>query len=237
MGYRAMAPSVTRSLAVIMPVRNAAPYIAAAIASVRRQVPEGTDLIVVDGGSDDGSAAIAAGFPSVRVVPQSGRGLAAARNQGVRAARAELIGFCDADDRWSDGALAARLAHLAAQPECDAVIGQVVVEPLAGATATPQQRSRLGQPVPGYTPGALLARRRVFEQIGPFDETLTIGADSDWFVRLRQSALRLAVLPLVVLHKGARATSLSSDIETYRRELLRVARGFLARRRPGDGAR
>ncbi len=232
-----MIPAGSPPLAVVVPVRDAAPFIAAALASVLAQVPAGTDVVVVDGGSQDGSAAIAAGFPGVRVVRQSGRGLAAARNQGLRAVQADLVGFCDADDRWSDGALAARLAHLMTQPDCDAAIGQVVVEELSGATATPQQHSRVGRPVPGFTPGALLARRHVFERIGPFDETLTIGADSDWFVRLQQSALRLAILPFVVLHKGARATSLSGDVETYRRELLRVARGFLARRRSVDGGR
>lgn len=232
-----MMPAGSPSLAVVVPVRDAAPYIAAALTSVLSQVPAGTDVVVVDGGSADGSAAIAAGFPGVRVMPQAGSGLAAARNQGLRAVQADLVGFCDADDRWSDGALAARLAHLAEQPDCDAVTGQVVVEGLSGVMATPQQRSRVGRPVPGFTPGALLARRHVFEQIGPFDETLTIGADSDWFVRLQQSALRLAVLPVAVLHKGARATSLSSDVENYRRELLRVARGFLARRRSIDDGR
>jgi GT2 family glycosyltransferase len=104
---------------------------------------------------------------------------------------------------------------------------------LPGEPLTPQQASRLGQSLPGFTPGALLARRHVFERVGGFDETLAIGADSDWFVRLQQSGLRLAVLPVVVLRKGARATSLSTDRETYRRELLRIARGFLARQRAG----
>ena len=225
------------SLAVVMPVRNAAPFVAAAIGSVLAQVPPGADIVVVDGGSDDGSAAIAAGFAGVRVLAQSGRGLAAARNQGIRTVQAEFVGFCDADDRWAGGALAARLAHLQRQPDCDAVIGHVISEALAGERITPQQSSRLGQPLPGFTPGALLARRHVFERVGPFDETLTIGADSDWFVRLEQSALRLEVLPVVVLHKGVRAASLSTDLETYRRELLRIGRGFLERRRSLTGGR
>lgn len=219
------------SVAVIMPVLNLAPFVAAAIESVLAAAPPETDLVVVDGGSTDGSAAIAAGFAGARVLRQSGHGLAAARNQGLRAVDADVVGFCDADDRWAAGALAARLAHLQSRSDCDAVIGQVVGEPLAGEPLTPQQAARLGQSVPGFTPGALLARRRVFERVGGFDETLTVGADSDWFVRLQQTELSLAVLPVVVLHKGARATSLSTDIETYRRELLRVARGFVERRR------
>jgi glycosyltransferase involved in cell wall biosynthesis len=218
-----------------MPVLNAAPFLAAAIESVLTQLPSGIDLVVVDGGSTDGSIAIAAGFPRARLLMQSGRGLAAARNQGLRVVDAEFVGFCDADDRWAEGALAVRLAHLQSQPACDAVIGQVSGEVRAGEPLTPQQEARLGQPLPGFTPGALLARRHVFKRIGPFDETLTIGADSDWFVRLQQSELRLAVLSTIVLRKGARAASLSTDRETYRRELLGVARKFLKRRRAGRG--
>src|SRR5215470_2989467 len=93
------------SLAVIMPVLNLASFVAAAIESVLADAPPGTDLVVVDGGSTDGSA----GFAGARVLRQSGHGLAAARNQGLRAVDADLVGFCDADDRWAAGALAARL--------------------------------------------------------------------------------------------------------------------------------
>lgn len=232
-----MKPHGKLSLAVVMPVRNARRFVAAAIGSVLAQTPPGTDVVVVDGELDGAAAAIAAAFPGVRILAQSGRGLAAARNQGVRAVHADVIGFCDADDRWADGALAERLGYLQTQPGCDAVIGQVVSESLDGESVTPQQLLRLGQPLPGFTPGALLARRHVFQRVGPFDETLTIGADSDWFVRLQQSTLTLAVLPAVVLRKGVRAGSLSTDLETYRGELLRVARGFLERRRSMTGRR
>ena len=225
-----MTSPTSPSVAVIMPVLNAAPFLAAAIASVLGQLPPGSELLVVDGGSQDGSQAIAAGFPGVRVLTQSGRGMAAARNQGLAAARADIIGFCDGDDRWSADALVQRMEWLATHPDCDAVIGQVVLEALPGEPVTPQQGTRLGKRLPGFTPGALLARRHVFEAIGPFDEALTIAADSDWFVRLVQSDLGLAVLPVVVLHKGARAAALSSELATYRRELLRIGRRHVKHR-------
>ena len=170
----------------------------------------------------------------MRVIAQAGRGLAAARNQGIRAVAGEAIAFCDADDYWTDGALAARLDHLYAEPCCGAVIGLAETVLIGSDTATPQQASRLGRVTPGYTPGALIVRREAFEAIGQFDETLAIGADSDWFARLAQSDVRLDVLPILVLRKGVRASSLSADITTYRRELLRVARRFVDRRRQSE---
>jgi len=85
--------------------------------------------------------------------------------------------------------------------------------------------------VPGFTPGALLIRRETFELVGAFDETLSIGADSDWFVRLQTSPRPTLQIDAVVLYKGARNSSLSTDVGAYRRELLTVARRFIASRR------
>lgn len=222
------------TVGVVIPVWNNGRTIAAAIRSVCSQRPAPIDIVVIDGGSEDDSATLAASFPGVRVIAQAGRGLAAARNQGIRAVAGEAIAFCDADDYWTDGALAARLDHLYAEPCCGAVIGLAETVLIGSDTATPQQASRLGRVTPGYTPGALIVRREAFEAIGQFDETLAIGADSDWFARLAQSDVRLDVLPILVLRKGVRASSLSADITTYRRELLRVARRFVDRRRQSE---
>jgi glycosyltransferase involved in cell wall biosynthesis len=222
------------AVGVVMPVRNGARTLVAAVRSVCDQCPAPADIVVIDGGSEDDSATLAAAFPGVRVIAQVGLGLAAARNQGLRAVTGEMIAFCDSDDRWTAGALAARLNHLAAEPGCGAVIGHSENVLFDGDTATAQQASRLGRVAPGYTPGALMARRAAFEAVGPFDERLAIGADSDWFVRLAQSNVRLDVLPALVLRKGMRASSLSADVTTYRRELLMVARHFLDRRRRSD---
>lgn len=218
------------AVGVVMPVRNGARTLAAAIASVVGQSPPPHDVLVVDGGSEDGSAALAVSL-GVRVIAQDGRGLAAARNQGVAAVAGDLVAFCDADDRWTEGALELRAARLAAEPACGAVIGHLRRTIVEGDTPTPQQASRLGQVEPGYTPGALLVRREALAAVGRFDETLTLGSDSDWFVRLVQSPVQLDVLPDMVLLKGVRSTSLSTDIATYRRELLEIARRFVDRRR------
>jgi len=218
-------------VSVILPVRNAAAHVAAAIESVLAQSPRPAEILVIDGGSTDGTLEIAARYPDVRLIHQQGRGLAAARNQAIQKSRSPWIAFCDGDDRWAENALALRLQAFESNPQALAVIGQVILEAIGGTTATAAQQSRIGQPVPGFTPGALLARREAFEQIGLFDESLAIGTDSDWFVRLQQSASPVVQIEQVVLWKGARGTSLSSDVAAYRRELLTVARRFIERNR------
>ncbi len=217
-------------VSVIVPVRNAAAHLAAALTSVLSQQPPPAEILVIDGGSTDDSAAIARAH-GTRVIAQDGRGLAAARNQAIRESRHPWIAFCDGDDRWAPGALARRMQALAANPTAWVVIGRVMREQLADTEATRAQLEQVGRPVPGFTPGAMVARRTTFEQIGYFDETLKIGTDSDWFIRLQESQRPAIQIDDVVLYKGARGTSLSSDVEAYRRELLTVARRFIGRRR------
>jgi glycosyltransferase involved in cell wall biosynthesis len=220
----------TAPVSVIVPVRNAAAHLPAALASVLSQRPAPAECIVIDGGSTDGSVAIAEAH-GARILHQEGRGLAAARNQAIRASLHPWIAFCDGDDRWADHSLALRMQALQANPASCAVIGRVVREQLADTQATAAQLEQVGRPVPGFTPGALLAHRTTFDRIGFFDESLAIGTDSDWFIRLQESEQPVAQIDAVVLHKGARGTSLSSDVAAYRRELLTVARRFIGRRR------
>lgn len=221
-------------IGIVIPVRDGAPHLRRALDAVTEQVGEvdlAADVVVVDGGSRDDSADLARSVPGVRVIAQHGTGLAAGRNQGVAALdpACDLLAFCDSDDRWAPGSLRLRVEHLRRRPATAAVIGAVTRRPLPGEQVPDATRDRLGVPAPGYTPGALIVRRAAFDHLGGFDESLHIGADSDWFIRLAQSDLTLDQLGDVVLEKGVRATSLSTDVEAYRQELLRVARAYVRR--------
>jgi hypothetical protein len=80
-------------------------------------------------------------------------------------------------------------------------------------------------------------RRAAFDRVGDFEESLAIGTDSDWFVRLVQSDVSWVLLDDIVLVKGLRTGSLSDDVAAYRAELLTVAREFVRRRPVGDNER
>ena len=218
------------AVTVIVPVRNAATHLPAALASILPQLPQTGEILVIDGGSTDDSVAIATAH-GARVLHQQGRGLAAARNQAILASLTPWIAFCDGDDRWASDSLAVRMRSLETNPTARAVIGRVVRERLPGTEATAAQLGQVGRPVSGFTPGALLVRRQTFDTIGFFDETLAIGTDSDWFVRLQESDQPVLQIDDTVLFKGARGVSLSADVDAYRRELLTVARRFIGRHR------
>ena len=114
-------------VSVLMPCRNAGPYLQAAVASVLAQ-PECLELLVADGGSSDGSLqlleALAAEDPRLRIVSRADAGPADALNQAFRAARGTLIGWLNADDLSPPGALARAVAALNAHPEWLMVYGE-----------------------------------------------------------------------------------------------------------------
>jgi glycosyltransferase involved in cell wall biosynthesis len=124
-------------VSVVIPVRNAAGTLEEQLAAVDGQDYTGQwEVVVADGGSTDGSAAIAGRWararPRARVVDASGEGSGPSitRNIGARAAEGDFLAFCDADDVADAGWLTA-LAKAA--PEADIVAGWLDVETLNDA--------------------------------------------------------------------------------------------------------
>ncbi len=84
-------------LSVIIPTRNEELSIKDVLVNLRKQVPDGTELIVVDGNSTDKTVAIAKRY--ARVVPNKGRNIASARNTGAKMAKGDVLVFVDADTK------------------------------------------------------------------------------------------------------------------------------------------
>lgn len=90
---------MTPRVSVVMPAWQAELTVGAAVSSVRWQTYLDLELIVIDDGSTDATAAIVSAYGGdVRLVRQGHEGIAAARNRGIAEAQGELIAFCDADD-------------------------------------------------------------------------------------------------------------------------------------------
>lgn len=102
------------TVSVIIPAYNAVRYLDGSVGSVLAQTWIDFELIVVDDGSTDDTAHKVRSYADhrIRLVQQVNRGLAGARNAGIRAARGEFIGFLDADDLWHPEKLARHVAHL-----------------------------------------------------------------------------------------------------------------------------
>lgn len=223
--------SDTPDVSVIIATLNAEATVERAVNSViseARAANKGVEIIVAEGGSVDGTTKRLARYPNLRIFEQAKSGLAAARNEAISMARAPLVAFCDADDLWVDGSLSRRLQAMAEKPEAWGVSGRVRFEGvLSDSTGQPARRSP-GEEHTGYTPGAIIVRRSVFDTIA-FDEALAIAADADWFIRAIWTLGEMFHIDDVVLTKGLRTGSLSTDVGTYRQEMLVTARRHLRR--------
>lgn len=99
-------------LSIIIPTYNAEAYLPQCLDSILAQEHSGCEVIVVDDGSTDGTAALLERYPDVKVVHQENHGMSTARNRGLDEARGEYILFVDSDDLLTEGALATLASEL-----------------------------------------------------------------------------------------------------------------------------
>ncbi|MBH5317298.1 glycosyltransferase [Paenibacillus sp. GSMTC-2017] len=112
-------------VSVIIPVYNAETYLPACVESLLAQTLQECEFLFVNDGSIDSSAAILKGYQSrddrIILINQMNAGVSTARNEGIRRARGEYIGFVDADD-WVEPDMYERMYQAASRNECDVVI-------------------------------------------------------------------------------------------------------------------
>ena len=222
------------STSVVVPCYNAGAYVSDAIESILRQDHQANEIIVIDDGSVDGSAALVTEhFGSrVRYQFQPHQGMSAARNQGIRLARASCVAFLDADDLWPPASLRARLTRLAASPEIDCVYG--LAEQFISPEIDPATRATLHCPVgaqPVRLAGAMLIRRSVFDRIGVFDVSLKLGETMDWVARFEEHGLAAAVVDGIVLKRRIHGMNTVIKEKDRRSDYLKVLKASLDRRR------
>jgi glycosyltransferase involved in cell wall biosynthesis len=226
------------AVSVILPVRNGAAYLQAALESVAAQTHRPLEVLVLDDHSTDATGVIAGRFTQdgVQYIPNPPcSGAAALRNLGVSLARGELLAFHAHDDLWEPEKLRIQAAFLRDRPEILFCITQVRCfvdpgqEPPRGLA-----RERIGVAVPGYLPEALMARRAAFDRVGLFDTTMKQGEDTEWYARAQDFGVPMAVLPDCLLHKRLHATTTTygeGRTDLLQRQLVRVARRTLERKR------
>jgi glycosyltransferase involved in cell wall biosynthesis len=113
------------SVSIVIPCYNQARYLPQAIESALSQTYSKVEIIVVNDGSTDDTAEVAARYPQVRYFAQSNRGVAEARNSGFAVSKGDFIQFLDADDRLAKEAVEAHLRCFAAHPDAGWVVGDI----------------------------------------------------------------------------------------------------------------
>jgi len=210
-------------VSVIIPVFNGAAHLERALESVCRQTYplSHLEVIVVDDGSTDGSARLAAGFtdrlPGLQLLVQPNRGVAAARNLGLSVCSGEVIAFLDCDDEWLPEKIAAQVTVLQANPSLGLVhCGCVFVDTRGEELQNWSRQSRVdeGDILLEFIcdffliTSSVIVPRPVIDEIGNFDEKLKVGEDNELFLRILR-LYRAGCVPEPLLRRTVRPDSLS----------------------------
>jgi glycosyltransferase involved in cell wall biosynthesis len=221
---------------VVLPVLNGTVFIRQAIVSALAQLSEEDEIVVVDNGSTDDTVALvrAVADPRVRLIAETRRGPAAATNAGLAVATGELISFLDHDDYWPVGRNAGLLAALAANPGANAAYGRIriVVEP----GCDDQGFAALdGTFAPAIGLHVYLFCRELLERTGAMDESMMLGADTDYVVRLGQAGMRTAAYDGDAAVYRRHGSNITLNVGAKREGMFGVIARNIARKRASGG--
>ena len=178
-------------VSVLVPCYNAGAYLAQALQSLLAQTYQDFEILVVDDGSTDDSAAVAKSFFSVRYLYKSHSGISATRNLALKEARGELVAFLDADDLWLPEKLQKQVSYLDENPDCQLVY-TLAKNFFSGdpEAMTQRQKQLLEANLDNYM-ASCCARRELFTRYGDFREDYAVGEDTYWVARLSAAGVSM----------------------------------------------
>jgi hypothetical protein len=226
----------TPLVSIVMPTWNRAACLGDAIRSVLAQTWPHWELLVVDDGSVDGTAALLAGFddPRIRCTRIDNSGPSAARNHALRQARGELVAYLDSDNAWFPGFLAGAVAAFAGDPALELGYGVLATESHGGEglrlLAEAFDRGRL-EAANYIDLNAVVHRRALYQRLGGFDESLPRLVD--WDLVLRYTAQKPArALPVLAARYRVRDAQRITDTVPAGPAWLAIRRRLDARPAP-----
>jgi GT2 family glycosyltransferase len=225
-------------VSVVIPVHNGGKYLAQAIDSVLAQTHRDLELLIVDDGSTDGTAAIlrhyAARDHRVRCLFQENRGVAAAGNRGLEEARSEWVARLDADDIFLPEKLERQIAFLSRHPDAK-IIGTLAGfinhagKPLGiVGTEGPFTRAeyvrlvRENRPVYFVNSSTLMQRETVLAA-GGYREAFAPAEDVDLWIRMAEKGHLMLKVPELLLRYRLHGESLTMTQNAPQRLLTRWA--------------
>jgi glycosyltransferase involved in cell wall biosynthesis len=229
------------TVSVIIPTYNRGALLVEAVESALAQRRPPDEILVVDDGSrDDTAARMAAYGERVRYVRQANAGPSAARNHGFRLARGEYLALLDSDDLWTPDRLERQLEVLQRHPDTDVVFGREV---LFGAGQPdrdwnlhdPEVRRVLAQTAGPLVPilpvlirenvvptSTALFRRALLDRTGGIDESLRQAEDWDLWLRFALAGARFAHVPSPLCRRRMHDSNLIHDKEARMQATLAV---------------
>lgn len=229
---------------IVVPTLDRRDMLAEALGSVAEEGDRNLEVIVVDGGSTDGTREMLAARGDIIVLDDRRRGLYDAINQGIERATGEVILLLGSDDLLAPGALSSLRRGFADRPDVDAVCGRAeLFDNAGGAVRLICDPRDLGLDAHAALIGASIVnarafRARVFARIGSFETAYAAIADRAFLARFVTAGLATAIVDATVYryrrHPGSLTFSAGAESgQALRAELLRLARDVA--RRPCGG--
>jgi glycosyltransferase involved in cell wall biosynthesis len=225
---------MTLRFSIVMPTLDRRAMLLAALASVRAQNWPTVEIIVVDGGSTDGTLEELAKCPDICVLKGPDKGVYDAFNKGIARATGDVIGILNSDDVYEPGTFAAVAEAFATNPDVQSVCGAAllveddrileVFDDEADKVLSSARTSLIGNCITN----ARFFRRAAMAEIGPFRLDYRYVADRDWLTRWHERGSPIAALARPVYryrqHSGSLTFRSGRNEYAIRQELLRLAR-------------
>lgn len=198
-------------VSVIIPTYNRSRWLLSAMDSVLAQTFRNFELIIVDDGSTDDTRDVVTQYrDQVKYFFQQNRGVASARNLGIKNAEGRLLTFLDSDDRWEKDKLEIQVKLMTDDPSVEIcytneawIRNGVRVNPKSYHRKYSGWIYRQNLARCFVSPSAVMINREVFERIGLFDESLTVCEDYDYWLRAsREYPIVLIDAPLIQKYGG-----------------------------------
>jgi glycosyltransferase involved in cell wall biosynthesis len=211
------------AISVIIPTYNYGRFLSEAVDSVLCQTLGDLEVIIVDDGSTDNTPDVVRPYLSdnrVRYIRQENRGPSAARNRGIRKAKGEFIALLDADDVWLPSKIEKQLQLIRKSADVGLVycLAENVDEKGEELPHVPMPHMEQATYkdllyFPLTLPSCVLTRKRIFDEVGLFDETLTAVEDTNMWIRILRhykSAYVNEILVKIRKHMKSSQTNLAN---------------------------
>ena len=222
-------------ISIITAVFNNRDTVAAALDSVLSQSHVDSELVVIDGGSTDGTLDTLSRYVDrvAAFVSEPDSGIYDALNKGIGKATGDVVGFLHSDDLMADELALTRVAEAFADPAVDAVYGDLVYvsrnDPSNVVRRWNAGPFNVNQLQWGWMPPhpTFYVRRELYERLGRFDISYRIAADYDCMLRFLTGGIKVAYIPELLVKMrvgGASNRSLSSLLAKSREDYRVISR-------------
>lgn len=230
-------PAECPVVSVVIPVYNDADPLRTCLEALDEQTypSERVEVIVVDNASDEEIAAVVEPFSRTHLLYEAQQGSYAARNRGIQESGGEIIAFTDADCIPGETWIERGVRRLTEDSSCDVVGGRIDFCFETSKRPTPpelfdaahylNQKRYVRQKQFAATANAF-AWKRLFKNVGPFDETLRSGGDTEWGQRAHRHGYKICYADGARVQHPAR-----SSYRRLRRKKLRIVEGTVRSRK------